>query len=85
MYSTLVSEFVTNSETIISHLSNLPHHEVASDMAKQADTINQRFNLLNTQFSTYQDDMNAYLKWLHDHMDDRHTARAAGNPENKGN
>ena len=34
MYSTLVSEFVTNSETIIQHLSNLPHHEVASDMAK---------------------------------------------------
>jgi len=48
MYATLVSDFVTNSETIVQHLSNLPGHDVASEMAKEADTINQRFALLNT-------------------------------------
>jgi len=34
LYSTLVSEFITNSETIVQHLNSLPHHEVASDLAK---------------------------------------------------
>jgi hypothetical protein len=36
LYSTLVSEFITNSEMIVQHLNNLPHHEVASELAKQA-------------------------------------------------
>jgi hypothetical protein len=85
MYSTLVSDFVTNSETIVQHLNNLPHHEVAAEMAKQADTINQRFSMLNNQFSTYQEDMTNYLQWLHDHMNDRKDQRTKGNPENKGN
>jgi len=43
LYSTLVSEFITNSETIVSHLNSLPHHEVASELAKEAATVNSRF------------------------------------------
>lgn len=61
LYSQLVSEFITNSETIVQHLHNLPSHEVASDLAKQASTVNTRFQLLNKQFDNYQADMTKYL------------------------
>jgi len=30
LYSKVVSEFITNSEMIIQHLHNLPHHEVVT-------------------------------------------------------
>ena len=40
IYSKLVSEFISNSELIVSHMARLPHHEVASELAKEAMTVN---------------------------------------------
>ena len=85
LYSTLVSEFITNSETIVQHLNSLPHHEVASDLAKQAATVNSRFQLLNTQFDNYDADMKKYNKYLENMMDEREDLRDQGDSDSKAN
>ena len=85
LYSTLVSEFITNSETIVQHLHSLPQHEVASDLAKQAATVNSRFELLNKQFDNYDADMKKYHKYLETMMEERESVRDQGDPDSKAN
>jgi hypothetical protein len=85
LYSTLVSEFITNSETIVQHLNNLPHHEVASELAKQASTVNNRFQLLNKQFDNYDSDMKKYLGYLQNLVSERESIRDKGDPDSKAN
>jgi hypothetical protein len=43
MYSKLVAEFIANSETIVNHLHNLPHHEVVKNLTISAEKIASRF------------------------------------------
>ena len=47
LYSDLIGKFISNQENIVQMLNILPHHEVAADMAKEAEQINSRFTLLN--------------------------------------
>lgn len=84
LYSTLVSEFIANQEMIISHLHNLPHHEVVKNMTEMATVINSRFGLLETQFTKYNRDVKDYSKYLKDtvqqRLDNRYEGGAETNP-----
>lgn len=51
MYSKLVADFIANSETIVSHLHNLPHHEIVRNLTISAEKIGARFQLLENQFT----------------------------------
>lgn len=46
IYSTVVSEFISNSETIVQQLHNLPHHEMMANMTSLGDRILGRFSKL---------------------------------------
>ena len=39
MYSKLAAEFIANSETIVNHLHNLPHHEVVRNLTISAEKM----------------------------------------------
>jgi hypothetical protein len=80
-----VSEFITNSEMLVQHLDNMPHHEVAAKLAKEAATVNSRFQLLNTQFDNYQNDMGNYYTYLNKMVLEREADRDKGNIDNKAN
>mmetsp|Transcript_35149 Transcript_35149/g.53884 ORF Transcript_35149/g.53884 Transcript_35149/m.53884 type:complete len:210 (+) Transcript_35149:525-1154(+) len=71
LYSKIVSDFISNSETIISHLAKLPHHDVVEAMAEEADNIKSKFAMLNEQFTAYNTDMASYKKYLHDVLAER--------------
>ena len=64
IYSTVVSEFISNSETIVNHLHNLPSHAVMKNMTELADKINSRFSLMGDQFTKYDTDVGTYMKYL---------------------
>ena len=81
LYSTLVSEFIANQEMIISHLHNLPHHEVVKNMTDMATVINSRFGLLETQFTKYNDDVKSYRDYLKETVDQRLNQRFEGGAE----
>jgi len=49
---------------IIQHLHNLPHHEVVSQLTTEAAKINNRFGLMENQFSSYQADVKKYSDFL---------------------
>ena len=70
---------------LVQHLDSLPHHEVAANLAKEAATVNSRFQLLNTQFDNYQLDMGKYLSYLNNMVDERDAVRDKGNPDSKAN
>jgi len=59
-----VSEFISNSETIVSHLHNLPTHTVMKNMTEIAEKINSRFALMTEQFTKYNTDVEQYAKYL---------------------
>jgi hypothetical protein len=46
LHSKVVSEFITNSEMIVQHLHNLPHHDLVNKMNEEASSINGRFSLM---------------------------------------
>ena len=64
MYSKLVAEFITNSETIVNHLHNLPHHEVVGNLTVSAQKIDSRFKLLENQFIQYNNDLTKYKEYM---------------------
>ena len=64
MYSTVVADFISNSETIVKHLHNLPHHELMSNMTELATRIDSRFGRLAGQFDKYKEDLESYKDYL---------------------
>lgn len=85
LYSKVVSEFITNSEMIIQHLHNLPHHEVVNQLTTEAAKINNRFGLMQNQFSSYQKDVKKYSDYLKQIVKERDDKRNEGNPDNEAN
>jgi hypothetical protein len=85
LYSKIVSEFIANSETIISHLHSLPHHEVVAFFTQKASAINTRFDLMDTQFKNYERDVGDYRDYLERVIKEREEARSAGNVNNPAN
>lgn len=57
LYSKLVASFISNSEQIITHLHNLPHHDVIKNLTEQAQQMSGRFALMNQQFTQYNKDI----------------------------
>ena len=84
IYSQLVSEFISNSEMIVSHLSSLPNHEVVGNMSMQTASINQRFAMMNNQFKKYKEDIEAYGKYLKNTLQERKELRRKGDENNPG-
>ena len=78
LYSTLVSEFIANQEMIIQHMHNLPNHEIIKNLTEMATTINQRFGLLETQFTKYNTDVSSYRDYLKGITDKRLDTRYEG-------
>ena len=84
-YSKIVSEFIANSEMIVQHLHNLPHHEIVSQLTDEAGKINQRFALMYQQFTQYESDVDKYKQYLEKVISDRDENRNKGHPSNKAN
>lgn len=53
------------------HLGNLPDHDVVTRISREADGINNRFKMLNEQFSKYQEDITNYKDYLTKVVSDR--------------
>ncbi len=85
LYSKIVSDFISNSETIISHLEKLPHHDVVTAMSEEADNINSKFAMLNEQFQNYNTDMASNKKYLQEVLAERQKLRSEGDITNPGN
>ena len=86
IYSELVSYFISNSETMISHLNNLPHEDIIKNMSRQSDIIKSRFTMLNEQFTTYDKDIRNYKNHISGIIDDREEKRStqiSSNPESQ--
>lgn len=81
LYSTLVSEFIANQETIIQHMHNLPNHEVVKNLTEMATVINSRFGLLETQFTKYNEDVKNYRDYLKGITEQRMNRRYEGGAE----
>ena len=83
MYSTVVADFISNSETIVKHLHNLPHHEVISNMTELARRIDVRFGKLGGQFDKYKTDLDQYKDYLvklnENRLDERMNKEAESN------
>lgn len=80
LYSTLVADFISNQEMIISHMHNLPNHQIIKNLTEMATVINSRFGLLEEQFTKYNTDVKSYkdylLKVSKDRMDKRYEGGA---------
>jgi hypothetical protein len=63
---------------IITHLHNLPNHEVVKNLTDMATVINSRFGLLETQFTKYNDDVKVYRDYLKDTVSNRLDQRFEG-------
>lgn len=82
IYSELVGNFISNSETMVAILHSLPHHEVATELAKEAEMINNRFSMLNDQFKNYQEDMTGYKEYINNLLTSRNEYRSTGDDKN---
>jgi len=75
IYSQLASDFIANSETIIRHLADLPHHEVIQNMTKTSESMKARFSMLNSQFTEYNTDIKAYTEHIENGVNARDMSR----------
>lgn len=78
VYSKVVSDFISNQETLLEHLHNLPHHEVLSNLTAVADHISTRFGMMSNQFTKYNKDVSTYMVYLREVTDKRLDKRYEG-------
>lgn len=75
IYSQLASDFIANSETIIRHLGDLPHHEVIQNMTQTSESMKARFSMLNSQFTDYNTDIKTYKEHIENGVNARDMSR----------
>ena len=85
LWSKIVSDFISNSETLMDHLHNLPQSDMVDKIFESLTDISSKFQNLDNDFTDYDKNMNNYNDYLDKLLKQRLKTRLDGNLDNQHN